>query len=125
MTRLAHARIERAIRSAEAGTSGRIGVRIVPDEDLDAFARAKAEFERAGFHGAREGNAALVLVAPRARKYAVLGDRTLHERVGETFWRDVVDGMRPYFARNKSTDAVVYAIERIGKELHAHFPAGA
>ncbi len=125
MTRLAHARIERAIRAAEAGTTGRIAVRIVPDKDLDAFARAKAEFEGAGLHGARERNAALVLVAPLARKYAILGDRDLHERVGETFWRDVVDEMRPYFARNRSADAVVHAVERIGKELHIHFPAGA
>jgi uncharacterized membrane protein len=125
VTRLEHARIERAIRAAEAGTTGRIAVRIVPDKNVDAFARAKTEFERAGLHGAHERNGALVLVAPVARKYAVLGDRDLHERVGETFWRDVVEEMRPYFASEKIAAGVVHAVERIGKELHAHFPAGA
>ncbi|MHB8432512.1 MAG: TPM domain-containing protein [Candidatus Tyrphobacter sp.] len=125
MTRPEHARIERAIRAAEAGTTGRIAVRIVPDKDVDAFARAKAEFEHAGLHGAHERNAALVLVAPVARKYAVLGDRALHERVGETFWRDVVEEMRPYFASKNIAAAIVHAVERIGKELQAHFPAAA
>lgn len=125
MTRVAHARIERAIREAEENTTGHIVVRVVPDRGLDAFARAREEFEQAGLHRHKERNVALVLVAPRARRYAVVGDRALHERVGDAFWQGLVAEMQPYFAGGKITDAVLYAVGRIGSELHTHFPAHA
>ncbi len=123
MTRLAHARIERAVRAAERGTTGHIVVRIVPEKSLDAFDRARQEFEQAGLHTARARNASMILVAPVARKYAVLGDKALHERVGDAFWKSLVDEMRPYFASDRSVEAIVFAIDRIGTELHRHFPA--
>lgn len=125
MTRLAHARIERAVRDAEKRTTGHIAVRIVPEADVDAFARAREEFERAGLHRASLRNAALVLVAPKARTYAVLGDRALHERVGDAFWRDIIAEMRPHFQRNRIDDAILHAVKRIGAELEKHFPAAA
>lgn len=123
MTRLAHARIERAIRDAEAGTTGHIVVRIIPERDVDAFARARQEFETAGLHRAAERNVALILVAPAAHKYAVLGDKALHERVGDAFWNEVVTQMQPYFKRNRIADGVVHAVTRIGSELQRFFPA--
>jgi uncharacterized membrane protein len=125
VNRLAHARIERAIRSAETGTTGHIVVRIVPDAQVDAFSRARDEFERAGLHAARERNAAMILVAPAAKRFAVLGDRELHARVGDAFWERLVGEMQPAFASGKVADAIVHAVDRIGRELHAHFPARA
>ncbi len=122
MTRLAHARIERAIVQAEAGTTGHVVVRLVPDSEVDAFARAKQEFEKAELHKSHEHNVAMILVAPAARGYAVLGDRELHARVGDDFWRTLVAEMRPYFTQGKVVDAIIYAVERIGRELHKHFP---
>lgn len=124
MNRLRRGRVAGAIRAAEAGTTGHIAVRIVPDRDVDAFARAKQEFEAAGLHGAEHRNAALILVAPRARQYAVLGDRALHERVGDAFWQQVVDEMRPELARDRIDVAVLHAIARVSAELRRHFPAG-
>ena len=123
MTRLAHARIERAIREAERGTTGHVVVRIVPDREVDAFKRAKDEFERAGLHGKEEHDVALILVAPNTHAYAVLGDRGLHERVGDVFWKNVVEEMRPSLARGRGADAIVLAVERIGAVLRKEFPA--
>jgi uncharacterized membrane protein len=122
MTRLAHARIERAIREAETGTTGHIVVRIVPEADVDAFARAREEFTNAGLHGSKEGNTALILVAPQARKFAVIGDRELHARVGDAFWQQLVKDMVPLFTRGKSDAAIISAVDRIGAQLREHFP---
>lgn len=121
MTPQERSRIARAIEAAESGTTGRIAVRVIPDKSVDAFERAKNEFGRHGLHRHEPANAALVLVAPKARKYAVLGDRALHERVGDAFWRSVVEDARPFFARGDVTDAIVLAVERIGSALHEHF----
>ncbi len=125
MNRLRRGRVADAIREAELGTTGHIAVRIVPDRDVDALARAKEEFERAGLHGAEHRNASLILIAPRAHSYAVLGDKALHERVGDAFWQQVVDEMRPELARNHLDTAVLHAIHRVGAELRRHFPTAA
>jgi uncharacterized membrane protein len=123
VTRAEGARIDAAIAAATADTTGHIAVRVVTEQDVDAFERAKAEFASRNLHRAKDRNAALVLVAPKARSFAVLGDRALHERVGEAFWHELVAEMRPYFARDAIADGIVHAIERVGRELRAHFPA--
>lgn len=123
MTHSENQRIDASIAEATAGTTGHIAVRVVTEKNVDAFERAKAEFEHRGLHRARERNAALVLVAPKARSFAVLGDRALHERVGDSFWHDLVAEMQPYFARDAIADGIVHAVKRLGVALRAHFPA--
>jgi len=123
VTRDERSAIAGALAEAEEGTSGRIGVRVVPDRDVDAFERAKREFTRVGLHRHPHANAALILVAPQARRFAIIGDRALHERVGDAFWRDIVAESNPYFARGALRDGIIYAIGRLGEVLRAHFPA--
>jgi len=115
--------ISQAIARAENGTTGRIAVRVIPDKAVDAFDRAVHEFARTGLHRHDAGNAALILVAPSARQFAVIGDRALHQRVGDEFWNAVVAESQPYFARGDTRDGVLHAVGRIGEALHAHFPA--
>ncbi len=117
------ARIKRAIRDAEAGTTGRIWVRFVPDTEVNALERAKAEFLRRRLHHSETHNGALVLVAPDAHKFAVIGDADLHERVGADFWQKLIDEMRPHFERSEYEPGVCLAVARIGDQLHLYFPA--
>jgi len=121
VTKEQRARIQDAMERAEAGTTARIAVRFIPDEKVDAYERAKAEFEKAGMHGHAARNAALILVAPKARRFAVIGDRELHDRVGDAFWDEAIDAMRPEFVAGDVTGAVVTGIERVGAALHEHF----
>ena len=122
VTKEQRATIARAIREAEAGTTGRIVVRVIPDRNVDAFERARHDFGRVGLHHHATRNAALILVAPQAKRFAVLGDRALHERVGEAFWRDVVQETQPYFARGATEEGVLHAVARLGAALHEYFP---
>lgn len=115
--------IAAAIREAEDGTTGRIAVRVVLDARVDPLARAQHEFERVGLHRHEAANAALILVAPRARRFAVIGDRALHERVGDAFWDDLVHKSRSYFARGQMFEGILFAVDRIGEAVHSHFPA--
>ncbi len=121
MTRPQRRAIAAAIYGAEEGTTGRIAVRVIPDAKVDAFERARREFGRIGLHRHEPGNAVLILVAPKARRFAVLGDRALHERVGDAFWHGVVEESRPFFARGAIADGIVHAVGRVGDALHAHF----
>jgi uncharacterized membrane protein len=70
-------------------------------------------------------NGALILVAPKARRFAVIGDRALHARVGDAFWNGIVDESNTHFAGGAIADGVIAAVERIGEALHTHFPKAA
>jgi uncharacterized membrane protein len=122
VTAAQRATIAQAIKDAEAETTGRIFVRVIPDRDVEAFTRAKHEFGKAGLHHHATRNAALILVAPKAKRFAVLGDSALHERVGEAFWRDVVGETQPYFARDAVDEGILHAVARIGAALREYFP---
>ncbi|HEY6486713.1 MAG TPA: TPM domain-containing protein [Candidatus Cybelea sp.] len=121
MTKADRAEIAHAIAQAEDGTSGRIAVRVIPDRSVDAFQRAKREFGALKLHRYEPRNGALILVAPNARQFAIIGDKELHERVGNAFWDDVVKETQPYFAGGDTQAGILYAIARIGEALRQNF----
>jgi len=123
LSKLEHDRIVGAIREAESRTSGQIRVYIQRGKlRVDPLIAAREKFHRLGIHKTRERNAVLIFVAPRAHKFAVVGDKAVHERCGEQFWQRLVDGMRAHFQNEKFSHAIVETIEEIGKLLAAHFP---
>jgi uncharacterized membrane protein len=120
--KLEHDRIARAIATAEATTSGEIRVFIQRGNVADAVSDARAQFERLGMTQTRERNAVLVFVAPRAQKFAVIGDRGVYEKCGEPFWEALAQAMRPHFQAQHFTDAIVHAVREAGSLLTQHFP---
>ncbi len=123
LSKLEHDRIVRAIREAEANTSGEIRVFIQRGKlNADPLTAAQRKFHRLGMHKTRERNAVLLFVAPRVHKFAVFGDKAVHEKCGEQFWQRIVEGMRMHFRTEKFTHALVEAVNEIGKVLGAHFP---
>ena len=122
MTAAEDRRIKGAIAAAESRTTGHIVVRVISDKAIAALDHAKAEFQHARFHDNPARNTALVLVAPKARSFAVIGDAALHQRVGEPFWNDLIKEMTPYFARGATVDGIDHAITQLGRALAEHFP---
>jgi uncharacterized membrane protein len=120
---LEHDRIVRAIKEAEAKTSGQIRVFLQRGKfEEDALDRAQKKFIQLGMHKTRERNAILILVAPRAQKFAVVGDEGVHQKCGEKFWQELVEKMRGHFLREEFTEALVEGIEAAGQLLARYFP---
>jgi uncharacterized membrane protein len=123
LSKLEHDRIVGAIREAESRTSGEIRVFVQRGKlSVDPLTVAQKKFQRLGMHKTRERNAVLIFVAPRAHKFAIVGDEAIHEKCGEEFWQQIVDGMRNYFQNEKFSQAIVEAINEVGKALAAYFP---
>lgn len=123
MARLDHARIVDAIAAAERKTSGEIRVFIQRGEVADdPLAFAEKKFIDLGMQKTEERNAVLILVAPRAQKFAVVGDEGIHKKCGTEFWEQLVATMRGHFQREAFTDALVEAIVTAGDLLAQHFP---
>jgi uncharacterized membrane protein len=122
LARLEHDRIVRAIAAAEGKTSGEIRVFVQRGEIDDAIGAARAQFAKLGMTGTRERNAILILVAPRAQKFAVIGDEGVHAKCGEAFWQQLVDAMQAHLKAENFTEALVHAIHETGELLAEHFP---
>ena len=115
-------RIVAAVREAESKTSGEIRVFISRKETSDPLAAAQAEFNRMGMTNTAERNGVLIFVAPRSQKFAILGDKGIHERCGEEFWSQVAEQMAAHFRKSEFTEGIVCAIQKAGTLLTEHFP---
>ena len=123
LTKLEHDRIIKTIREAESKTSGEIRVLIQRGKFKgDPLVAAQRKFHRLGMHKTRERNAVLIFVVPRAHKFAVVGDKAIHEKCGDEFWQGIVERMRKHFQNERFSDAMVEAVNEIGNVLARGFP---
>src|SRR5213076_2531507 len=123
LSKLEHDRIIAAIREAESKTSSQIRVYVQRGKlSADPLIAAQKKFHQLRMHKTQERNAVLIFVAPRAHKFAVVGDKAIHEKCGEQFWQSIVEGMRTHLQNEKFSHALVEAIHEIGNVLAAHFP---
>jgi uncharacterized membrane protein len=121
--------ITAAIRAAEARTSAEIHVHLERRRPrrflgtpVDALARARALFTKLGMHRTVERHGVLLYLAIDDRKLAVVGDVGIHRLVGDRHWERVRDGMIERLRAGAPREAIVGAIEEIGRELAAHYP---
>ncbi len=123
LSKLEHDAIVKAIRDAESTTSGEIRIFIQRGElKDDPVVAAQRRFHRLGLHKNEQHNDVLIFVAPRAHKFAIVGDEAIHQKCGDELWQRLVEGMREHFRNENFTHALIEAIHEIGKVLAAHFP---
>ncbi len=115
-------RIVGAIAAAEAKSSAEIRVHVTRRVPKDLEARALRRFERLGMSQTALRNGVLIYIAPRARKFRILGDTGIHEKCGEGFWTEVAAAMEGHFRKEEFTEGVVVGLELLGAALAAHFP---
>lgn len=116
-------RIVEAIQNAEKQTSGEIKVHIekkcLSENALD---RAKEVFALLNMHLTQDHNGVLFYLAYEDRKFAVLGDKGIFEKVPENFWDSTKDLLRSHFSKNKFADGLCLGINEAGIQLKKHFP---
>lgn len=120
--KLDHARIVAAIADTERLTSGEIRVVIIRRKVTDPVAEARRQFERLGMTRTAARNGVLLLVAPRSRAFAIVGDTGIHQHCGDEFWREVAAELAEHFKRSEFTAGLEHAIARAGALLSIHFP---
>ena len=70
----------------------------------------------------KDRNSVLFFVVPARRKFVVLGDSAIHERVGQEFWHRIVAVVTEKFRTGNFTDGLIRGIEEVGEQLSTHFP---
>ena len=114
--------IVHAITQAEKMTSGEIRVHIQSKCKEDVFHDAKKVFHRLKMHKTKERNAVLIFVALNGRRFAILGDKGIHEKAGDSFWNETRDKMLEYFKKNQIKEGIIVGVKSIGEKLKKHFP---
>ena len=90
----------------------------------DARARAEQLFARFGIAGTKEASGVLIYLLLADRRVEILGDRGIHERVGDAAWGAICGEMQRQFAAGNFEQGVVAALASASDLLARHFPAG-
>lgn len=111
-----------AVREAEKDTSGEIRVHLEYKTRGPVYGYAQKVFQRIGMTKTAQRNGVLIFLVTQDKKFAVLGDVGINEKVPEGFWHDVVEIMQAHFKENKFAEGIAEAVLRIGEKLKAYFP---
>ncbi|MBI4353129.1 MAG: TPM domain-containing protein [Candidatus Omnitrophica bacterium] len=114
--------IVKAITEAERFTSGEIRVHVKRWCRGGAPAEAWKVFRRLKMDRTKERNGVLLFVALRSRRFAIVGDRGIHEKAGEAFWNRTCGLMGSYFSQGKVPEGIVAGVRSAGEELGRYFP---
>jgi uncharacterized membrane protein len=119
---LRHDDVVDALREAEKKTTGEIRVLVSHKHIEDPVAEAQKEFLRLGMDKSPRHNGVLIFVAPRSHTFAVIGDKAVHEKCGDEFWKKLAEAMTGYFRKSEFTEGIVHGIKKAGELLAEHFP---
>lgn len=111
-----------AVRKAEENTSGEIRVHLEYKARGPVYGHAQKVFQRIGMTKTGQRNGVLIFLATHDKKFAVLGDVGINEKVPDGFWNDVVHIMQEHFKQDKFAEGISEAALRIGEKLKAYFP---
>lgn len=112
-----------AIQAAERRTSGEIRVSVASFFWGNVEKTATRAFQRLGMEHTADRNGVLIFLVPSRRRFAVLGDAGIHEKVGQAFWEDVSACLSSHFRKGAFTEGLVEGIRMVGERLAAHFPS--
>lgn len=114
--------IRQAIMDAELDTSGEIRVHIETSFQGDVMDRAAWIFKDLRMYETEQRNGVLIYLSVRNRRFAIIGDTGIHQKVGDAFWNDTKQAMIGHFRESRFTEGLTEAIRRAGLQLKKHFP---
>lgn len=97
---------------------------LVPARAVDAAVNARAYqlFAERGLHGTRGRTALLVFVSELEHRVVLLGDRTIHERLGQQGWDQHIELLISHIKRGELRQGLVAVLDRLTPELAAVAP---
>src|SRR5215471_18200932 len=99
-------KIVQAIRRAEGISSGEIRVHVVKSVSGELLPTGRKIFERLGMTRTMERNGVLFLMELNGQRFAVLGDKGIHEKVPENFWEGVKEVVLGHFRSGRFVEGL-------------------
>ena len=114
--------IDEAIKAFEKKTSGELVVSFQLVCKEDPYKGGRRVFKRLKLHRTRDRNAVLVVIFIHSRKFAVLGDKGINEKVPDGFWDETAASMAGHFKEGRFRVGLVEGINLLGGQLMTYFP---
>ena len=115
-------KIIQAIKAAELNTSGEIRVHLHKKIYRGLMRDAKRAFKSMGMHKTEARNGVLIFIVPSAKKFAILGDEGIDDKVPANFWESTKDKMQGHFRNGDFVSGLCEGITEIGQQLKTFFP---
>ncbi|WP_321346986.1 TPM domain-containing protein [uncultured Draconibacterium sp.] len=114
--------ITNAIRVAETNTSGEIRVHVEKHCEGDVLDRAAYIFGKLEMHKTELRNGVLFYLAVEDKKFAILGDGGINQKVTADFWETTKEVVIAKLKEGKYAEALADGIVMAGEQLKKHFP---
>jgi len=114
--------IKLSIKNAELDTSGEIRVHVENKCKGEVLDRATFVFDKLKMNKTELRNGVLFYLAIKNRKFAILGDVGINEKVPDDFWDNIKDTMLTFFREDKFAEGLAEGIAMAGKQLKERFP---
>lgn len=85
-------------------------------------ARANQLFIERGLTETRDRTGVLIVIAEAEHLVRVLGDRGIHERLGDEGWREQLAPLLLAIGQGRAGDGLVQLLDALGQHLVEHFP---
>ncbi|HET6226448.1 MAG TPA: TPM domain-containing protein [Bacteroidia bacterium] len=121
-TDLQKKQIQQAIAYAESNTSGEIRVHVDNECKVDVLDQAANVFHQLGMDATVLRNGILFYLAITDRKFAILGDKGINEKVPADFWDNIKEVILDHFKKEEFTQGLSRGIEMAGEKLKLYFP---
>lgn len=116
-------RLVQSIRAAERLTSGEIRLYVESHcSFVNPIDRAQQIFLQLGMEKTKRSNGVLLYIALKDRQYAIVGDKGIHEKVGNEFWQAQSNLLRSHFTNSKIIDGIEACVQETGALLCRYFP---
>lgn len=115
-------KIIEAIQKAEQNCSGEVRVHFDRRCKGDVLEAAAQTFARLDMQRTKLRNGILFYVAYRDRKFAVIGDLGINQRVPNDFWNQICEMLEQYFKSGDYVGGLCKGIELCGDQLKTYFP---
>jgi putative membrane protein len=124
------ARIASTIAELERYTSGEIRVSVIrrrrwSERSLSLEELAHRDFYRLGMDKTKDGTGVLLFLLLGERKFRIVADHGINERVGQETWDEIGGVLVTHFKNGHYLGGVLEALRRIGGVLQRHFPRAA
>lgn len=112
----------KAIEEAEQNTSGEIRLHVENFCFGNPVDAAIKTFHRLKMQNTKERNGVLFYIAVISHKMAIVGDEGIHQKLGESFWKNLSDKLISSFKQKGHAAVLAMCIWECGNELKKIFP---
>lgn len=110
-----------AIRHAESNTSGEIRVHVEDKCKQDVLDRASQVFDLLKMQKTKLRNGVLFYLAVKDKKFAIIGDAGINEKVADDFWDEIKALLLQDFKKGEFAKGLADGIIKAGDQLKTHF----